>query len=298
MCDEHTDREDAEWLVSRGLSRRSFGALGAGAVAIATLPGCMSTPTAEATAGTPSPTAERMVSVATPDGAIDALFVHPAKGRHPAIVMWPDVAGLRDAYKTMARRLAAAGFAVLAVNQYYRAGPAPFVATMGEWRTPDGQAKLAPAIATLSPENTRRDAAALVGWLDRQAAVDTRRKIGMAGYCQTGSFTLRSAAALPQRIGAAASFHGGGLVTDKPDSPHLLFPGMSATVLIAIAQNDDARDPAAKTALRNAADQAGRKAEIEVYPAQHGWCTLDSPVYDEPQAERAWNRMLALFAGL
>ena len=298
MCDDHTTQEDAEWLASRAVSRRRFGALGAGAVAVAALPGCMSTPTAEATVGTPLPTSERMVSILARDGTVDALFVHPAKGRHPAIVMWPDVAGLRDAYKTMARRLAAAGYAVLAVNQYYRAGRAPFVATMGEWRTPEGQAKLAPAIATLSPENTRRDAAALAAWLDKQVSVDTRRKIGMAGYCQTGSFTLRSAAALPLRIGAAASFHGGGLVTDKPDSPHLLFPGMSAAVLIAIAQNDDARDPAAKTTLRNAADQAGRKAEIEVYPAQHGWCTLDSPVYDEPQAERAWSRMLALFAGL
>ena len=294
MCDEHTDHEDAAWLAKRALSRRRFGAMGVGAVAIAALPGCMSTSPAEAVAQT----TERMVAIVTPDGTCDALFVHPAKGRHPAIVMWPDVAGLRDAYKTMARRLASAGYAVLAANQYYRAGPAPFVATMPEWRTPEGQKKLAGPIATLSPGNTRRDAAALVAWLDKQTAVDTRRKIGMSGYCQTGSFTLRSAAALPQRIGAAASFHGGGLVTDKPDSPHLLFPAMSAATLIAIAQNDDAREPQAKTALRNAADAAGRKAEIEVYPAQHGWCTLDSPVYDEIEAERAWSRMLALFAGL
>lgn len=293
MCDEHTDREDEAWLASRALSRRKFGALGAGAVAIAALPGCMSV----AAEGDGS-TSEQMVAITTPDGTLDALFVHPGSARHPAVVMWPDVAGLRDAYKTMARRLAAAGYAVLAVNQYYRAGPAPFVAAMAEWRTPEGQKKLAPGIATLSPANTVTDATALVGWLDRQTAVDTRRKIGMAGYCQTGSFTLRSAAALPRRIGAAASFHGGGLVTDKPDSPHLLFPSMSAASLIAIAQNDDAREPEAKTALRNAADQAGRKAEIEVYPAQHGWCTIDSPVYDEVQAERAWSRMLALFATL
>lgn len=298
MCDEHTDREDEIWLASRAVSRRKFGALGAGAMAVVALPGCLSINADEAGRTTAARTNERMVSIPTPDGTCDALFVYPAKGRHPAIVMWPDVAGLRDAYKTMARRLAAAGYAVLAVNQYYRAGAAPFVATISEWRTPEGQAKLAPGIATLSPANTRRDAAALVGWLDRQASVDTRRKIGMAGYCQTGSFTLRSAAALPQRIGAAASFHGGGLVTDKPDSPHLLFASMSAASLIAIAQNDDARGPGAKTALRNAADQAGRKAEIEVYPAQHGWCTLDSPVYDEVEAERAWSRMLALFSGL
>jgi len=294
MCDELTDREDQAWLVSRALSRRKFGAIGAGAVAVVALPGCMSTASAEGN----SRTTERMVSIPTPDGSLDALFVHPGNGRHPAIVMWPDVAGLREAYMTMARRLAAEGHAVLAVNQYYRAGAAPFVSAMAEWRTPEGQQKLAPAIATLSPANTVKDATALVGWLDRQAAVDTRRKIGMAGYCQTGSFTLRSAAALPQRIGAAASFHGGGLVTDKSDSPHLLFAGMSASSLIAIAQNDDAREPEAKAALRNAADQAGRKAEIEVYPAQHGWCTIDSPVYDEIQAERAWSRMLALFSTL
>ena len=298
MCDEHTDREDEIWLASRAVSRRKFGALGAGAMAVVALPGCMSTTADEAGAGTAAQTNERMVSIVTPDGTCDALFVHPAKGRHPAIVMWPDVAGLRDAYKTMARRLAAAGYAVLAVNQYYRAGAAPFVATITEWRTPEGQAKLAPAIATLSPANTQRDASALVGWLDRQAAVDTRRKIGMAGYCQTGSFSLRSAAALPQRIGAVASFHGGGLVTDKPDSPHLLFPSMGAVSLIAIAQNDDARDPGAKTKLREACDAAGRTCEIEVYPAKHGWTVADSPSYDAVQAERALQRQLAFYAKL
>jgi carboxymethylenebutenolidase len=236
--------------------------------------------------------------VPAPDGTVDAFFVHPAKGKFPAVIIWPDVAGLRDAYKEMARRLAAAGFAVLAVNHYYRAGKAPFVTAMAEWRTPAGQEKLKPAIASLSPENTVRDATAFVTWLDKQGAVNKRKGIGTQGYCQTGSFAIRSAAALPGRIKAAASFHGGGLVTDKPDSPHLLFAKSKASFLIAIARNDDAKAPADKDALRAAAKESGRPVEVEVYNADHGWCTLDAPIYDKAEADRAWGRLLALYKGL
>jgi carboxymethylenebutenolidase len=292
MCDEFTAADDDGWLARHGLSRRDFTRLGA-VVAGAALTGCGESPAESAEAA--AALVEATVTIPTPDGKADAFFVHPAKGQHPGVLMWPDIAGLREAYQTMARRLAAAGYAVLAVNQYYRSGPAPVVATMAEWRTPEGRAKLEPMIALITPEVTSRDAAVFVGFLDAQPATDPKRKLGTMGYCMGGPFALRTAAAAPARVGAAASFHGANLVSDRPDSPHLLFAAMKASLLIAIARNDDERQPEAKTTLRQAADAAGRKAEIEVYPAQHGWCTIDAPVYDKVQAEKAWGRMLALY---
>ena len=290
MCDDLTlaefDRADE---AHARLTRRDFAALGG----VAALAACAPMPT-----GNTAALSEGMVAVTTPDGTADAFFVHPAKGKHPGVILWPDVAGLRDAYKAMARRLAGAGYAVLAVNHYYRGSPAPIVATMGEWRTPAGQEKLKPLIAALSPAGTVRDATAFVNWLDRQAAVDTRRAIGSQGYCQTGSFAMRTAAAVPGRVKAVGSFHGGGLVTDKPDSPHRTFAQTRASYLIAIAQNDDARAPADKDALRAAAAAAGRPAEVEVFAADHGWCTLDAPVYNQAEADRAWGKLLALYAKL
>lgn len=290
MCDDFTAVEEESTLAAKGLSRREFAAIGAAGV----LAAC----TARESQAKGRALREAMVSVPTPDGTADAFFVHPAKGKHPAVILWPDIAGLREAYKEMARRLAADGFAVLAVNHYYRAARAPLLSTMAEWRSPAGQEKLKPAIATLSPANTVRDASAFVTWLDGQRAVDKRRGIGTQGYCQTGSFAIRSAAALPQRIKAAASFHGGGLVTDKPDSPHRLFQKSQAGFLIAIARNDDAKAPADKDALRAAGGASGRLVEVEVYNADHGWCTLDAPVYDKAEADRAWARLLALYQGL
>ena len=286
MCDDHTAIEEETALAAKGLSRREFAAAGAAGM----LAACTTTTTDGSTALT-----EAMVAVPTPDGTTDAFFVHPGKGKYPAVILWPDVAGLREAYKEMARRLAAEGFAVLAVNHYYRAGPAPFVTAMVEWRTPVGQEKLKPAIASVSPANTVRDATAFVAWLDKQGGVNKRKGIGTQGYCQTGSFAIRSAAALSGRIKAAASFHGGGLVTDKPDSPHLLFKQSKAGFLIAIARNDDAKAPADKDALRAAAKESGRPVEVEVYNADHGWCTLDAPIYDKAEADRAWGRLLALY---
>lgn len=290
MCDDFTAADDDAALAGRGFSRREFAALGA-AAAMASYAGAAS---AAGTAGL----TERMVTVPTADGQADAFFVHPAKGKHPGIIMWPDIGGLRDAYKAMARRLAAAGYAVLAVNQYYRGGKAPVLASFAEWRTPEGRAKLAPMIAQINPEATTRDAAAFVTFLDRQAAVDKRRKIGSNGYCMGGPFTVRTAAAVPARVGAAASFHGASLVNDQPNSPHRLLAATQASYLFAIAQNDDARAPGDKDSLRAAAQAAGRSAEVEVYPADHGWCTLDGASYDQAQADRAWARMLALFSRL
>lgn len=290
MCDEMTEAENAAWMRDKGLNRREFASIGAGAAALSVLPGCT-------TAGemSSSATASRTVIIGTPAGKADAYFVYPSKGKHPAVIMWPDIAGLRDAYQQMGTRLAAAGFAVLVVNQYYRSSPAPVLNSLMEWRAPAGAAKLKPMIAAITPAGTISDAAAFVGWLDGQKEVDTKKRIGTCGYCMGGPFTVRTAFANPARVGAAASFHGGGLVGTDGDAPNKLIASTKAAYLIAIAQNDDERAPDEKKVLRAAADAAGRPAEIEVYPAQHGWCTLDAPIYDREQAEKAWGRMLALF---
>lgn len=289
MCDQDTEADNESWLA---LNRRQFTALGAGAAAMTIVPGCMAQ-THDGAGGVR--TASRAVTITTPDGKADAFFVHPEGGKHPAVILWPDIAGLRDAYKTMGTRLAEAGYAVLVVNQYYRSSPAPILNSLSEWRSPEGQQKLAPMIAAITPAGTVRDAAAFVAWLDGQAEVDTGRKIGTCGYCMGGPFTVRTALANPARVGAAASFHGASLVNDTPDSPHKLLAQTQAAYLFAIAQNDDARAPDDKVRLREAADAAKRPAEIEVYPAQHGWCTIDAPIYDKAQAEKAWGRMLALY---
>jgi carboxymethylenebutenolidase len=225
----------------------------------------------------------------------EAFFVTPKDGHHPGVIVWPDVAGLRDAFKTMAARLAAAGYAVLAVNQYSRSTKLPVLTTFSEWRTEEGKKKIAPMREALTPEGITKDGAAFAAWIDQQKEVDKGRKLATSGYCMGGPFAFRTAAAVPERVGAVASFHGGGLVTDEPTSPHALFPKMKAAALICIAQNDDEKGPEVKTTLRQTAEQASIAAEIEVYPAQHGWCVIDSPVYDKEQADRAWARMLATF---
>ena len=233
------------------------------------------------------------IDVTTPDGVSDSYFVHPSSGSHPGVLIWPDAFGLRPAKRQMAKRLAESGYAVLLVNQYYRSQRAPIVNTTNFAEVSD---TLRPLMGTLNPETQVRDARAFIGFLDRQQAVDSSRKMGTMGYCMGGPFTMRTAASLPDRVGAAASFHGGGLVTDQPDSPHLLVPQMQAQYLFAIAANDDESQPEAKDVLRDAFSQAGLQAEIEVYEgALHGWCPPDSQVYDESKAERAWSRLLALF---
>jgi len=290
MCDDLTDHDADAALGAMGFSRRQFTAMGA-----ATLAAALAASEAEAKAAR---LVERTVTIDTLAGRADAFFVHPARGKHPAVIMWPDIAGLRDAYKVMARRLAADGHAVLVVNQYYRNARAPVLPSFAAWRTPEGRAKLAPMIAGLTPEAVVADSTSYVAWLDEQRAVDTDRRIGTCGYCMGGPFAVRTAAANIARVGAAASFHGGGLVAEAADSPHRQLQLSNAAYLIAIARGDDARAPGDKDALRAAADEAARPAEIEVYPAEHGWCTIDSPVYDKAQADRAWGRMLELFKRL
>lgn len=291
MCDDLTAHEEEAALAASGLNRRQFAAISAAGV-LAACTGSQS----EAKARTGL--TESSVAISTPDGIADAFFVRPAKGKHPAIIMWPDIAGLRPAYLEMGRQLASAGYAVLVVNHYYRSAKAPIFGSMAEWRTPEGQAKLKPMMAALTPKTATTDTMAFVAWLDKQPATERKRGIGTIGYCMTGPYTVRAAAAVPRRIKAAVSCHGGGLVTAAPDSPHRLIASTQASYLFAIARNDDARAPGDKDALRAAAKAAGRPAEVEVYNADHGWCTLDAPTYDKGEAARAWARILVLFGKL
>ncbi|MEZ4446269.1 MAG: dienelactone hydrolase family protein [Polyangiaceae bacterium] len=314
MCDDRTEAENEAYLArKRMLNRREMG-MGAGAAVAAMVAGCQPTPpegaaptataapaptpTTSSTAGPQAgvATKSRMVTIETPDGAAEAFFVAPESGKHPGVILWPDVAGLREAYEKMATRLAAEGYAVLAVNCYYRSSKLPILKSFEEWRSDEGRAKIKPMREALTPEAIAKDGAAFAAWLDGQAEVDTGKKLATMGYCMGGPFTFRTAAAAAERVGAIASFHGGGLVTDDATSPHELLGQIKAAALICIAQNDDEKQPEAKDTLRKAAEEAKVAAEIEVYPAQHGWCTIDSPVYDETQAERAWARMLATYA--
>ncbi len=283
MCDDNTNAENARYLQGKRLTRREFGAVSAGAGLAVLLPR-----PADAQSVT-----ESEIEIETPDGVCDSYFVHPASGAHPGVLIWPDAFGLRPAIRQMATRLAESGYSVLAVNQYYRTKKAPIAegTNFAELRE-----TLRPLMQSLSPETNVTDAKAFVSFLDSQDSVDKDRKMGTMGYCMGGPMTMRTAAAIPDRVGAGASFHGGGLVTDRPDSPHLLVEKMTAHYLFAIAENDDQRQPDAKDVLRETFEAAGLPAEIEVYEgAMHGWCPPDTPVYHEAQAERAWSRLLALF---
>lgn len=285
MCEK--DDLDRFARVESGMTRRTFGQMALGAGLAAALP---SLAFAAETDG-------KDVDIKTPAGVADAYFVHPAKsGKYPGVLIWPDIFGLRPAFKEMATRLAASGYAVLVVNPFYRAQRAPTAPEHPDFNDPAMRSALIALHDALTPETAQVDAKAFIEFLDQQSAVDTRRKIGTTGYCMGGPLVLQTAAVVPERIGAGATFHGGGLVTDKPDSPHLLIPMMKAQFLIAIAENDDAKQPAAKDTLRTAFAAAKLPAEIEVYAGtQHGWCPTDSHVYDHDQAEKAWSRMLALF---
>jgi len=268
------------------VSRRRFGAMALAAGLAAALPRLAS---ATETKGAD-------VEIKTPDGTCDAYVVHPAKGKHPAVLIWPDIFGLRPAFKEMATRLAESGYSVLVINPFYRTQRAPTAPEHPDFSDPPTRQALMALAGSLSPETALTDAKAFVAYIDAQPSVDTKRKIGTIGYCMGGPFVFRTAAALPDRIGAGATFHGGGLVTDKPNSPHLLIPQMKAHYLIAIAENDDKQQPNAKDVLRESFAKAKLPAEIEVYAGTlHGWCPPDSPVHNHDQAEKAWSRMIALF---
>lgn len=282
MCDEVTAAENDKL----GLSRRKFGALAGAAGLVALIP---EPADAQQIDG-------REVSFATPDGIADGYFVAPRQGKHPAVLVWPDVMGIRPAFRQMADRLAQSGYAVLTINPFYRSVKGQFLKPGESFSQPALREKVGPWRALLVPDAVVRDATAYFGFLDSQPEVDRKQGAGTTGYCMGGPFTMRTAAALPDRVRAGASFHGGGLATPQPDSPHLLIPKMQASYLVAIAENDDQRAPTEKVTLRNAFDAAKRPAEIEVYGgAMHGWTVPDGDAYNARQAERAWSRLLALF---
>ena len=250
------------------------------------------------------PVIESSVTIKTPDGICDAAFFHPATGSRPGVLVWPDAFGLRPAMRDIGRRLAAEGFAVLVPNPFYRVSKAPQFMSASGFDFKD-QAQMAPIKPLMSSVNAsgaaEKDAAAYVAFLDGQPQTARAKKIGTQGYCMGGALVVRTAAALPDRIGAGASFHGGGLVTNNPDSPHLLAPKITARMYFGVASNDDQRQPEAKDKLREAFERAGVPAEVEVYPAQHGWCVPDmpveggAPIYDKAQAESAWSKLVALY---
>jgi carboxymethylenebutenolidase len=283
MCDQDHFEEDRQKYEALGqVTRKQFGVLLGAGVAMM-LPQVANAVTV----------AESDVTVPTPDGAADCYFVHPATGTAPGVLIWPDIFGLRPAFRTMGKRLAQSGYSVLVVNPFYRIKKAP-TADAGS-ATPIQD--LLPLARSLNETTEMTDAKAFIGWLDAQKSVAANRKMGTQGYCMGGPMAFRTAAAVPDRIGAVASFHGGGLVTPGPDSSHLEAAKSHAQFLVAIAESDDARSPNDKTALKDTFAKANLPAEIEVYKGTaHGWCPPDSRVYNEPQAEKAWSRLLVLYA--
>ena len=282
MCDQEHFEKDPEEFERLGLvTRKQFGILLGAGVAM------MLPEVANAATVT-----ESDVNVTTPDGTADCYFVHPSTGTAPAVLVWPDIFGLRPAFRQMGKRLAQSGYSVLVVNPFYRTKKAP-TADAGA-ATPIDQVR--PLAQGLNEGTQMTDAKAFVAWLDGQPSVAKNKKVGTQGYCMGGPFAFRTAAAVPDRVGAVATFHGGGLVTDQPNSPHLEAAKTKAQFLIAIAANDDARSPKDKDIMKDTFAKAGLPAEIEVYAgAAHGWCPPDSKVYNEAQAEKAWSRLLALY---
>src|SRR5947209_1417461 len=282
MCDQDHFEKDREEFERLGLvTRKQFGILLGAGVAM------MLPQVANA-----AEVIESEVNVKTPDGTADCYFVHPSTGTSPAVLVWPDIFGLRPAFRQMGKRLAESGYAVLVVNPFYRVKKAPTAEAGGA--TPIQE--VMPLARGLNETTHMTDAKAFIAWLDAQKSVAKDRKIGTQGYCMGGPIAFRTAAAVPDRVGAVASFHGGGLVTDAPNSPHLQAARSRAQFLIAIAESDDKRSPNDKTVLKATFAEANLPAEIEVYAgAAHGWCPPDSRVYNEPQAEKAWSRLLALY---
>jgi len=282
MCDQDHFDDDRQEFETRGLvTRRQFGVLLGAGVAMM-LPRVVNA--VSVTDGD--------VTITTPDGSCDAYFVHPASGTAPGVLVWPDIFGLRPAMRQMGKRLAESGYSVLVVNPFYRAKKAPTADQGAATPIPS----LMPLMQALTETTQMTDAKAFVAWLDQQPSVAKNRKVGTQGYCMGGPIALRTAAAVPGRVGAVASFHGGGLVTQNPNSPHLQAAKTKAQFLIAIAANDDQRAPNDKVVLKETFEKANLPAEIEVYAnAAHGWCPPDSGVYNEPQAEKAWSRLLVLY---
>jgi carboxymethylenebutenolidase len=283
MCDQDQFEKDRQEFEARGLvTRRQFGVLLGAGVAM------MLPQAANAQAVT-----ESEVTITTPDGTADAYWVHPATGAAPAVLVWPDIFGLRPAFRQMGKRLAETGYSVLVVNPFYRVKKAPTADKGSATPIPS----LIPLAQALNETTQTTDARAFIAWLDRQPSVARNRRVGTQGYCMGGPIAFRTAAAVPDRVGAVASFHGGGLVTEMPNSPHVQAAKTKAQFLVAIAANDDMRSPNEKNVLKETFAKVNLPAEIEVYAnAAHGWCPPDSQVYNEPQAEKAWSRLLAMYS--
>jgi carboxymethylenebutenolidase len=246
---------------------------------------------------------ETTVNVKTPDGTCDAAFIHPATGSHPGVIVWPDAFGLRPAMRDIAKRIAADGYSVLVPNPFYRVTKAPGIdMTNFSFQNADNMAALRKLMGGIAASGAaERDAVAFIAFLDAQKQVNKAKKVGAQGYCMGGALVFRTAAAVPDRVGAGASFHGGGLVTKAPDSPHTLIPKMKARMYVGVASNDDAREPAAKDVLKEAFAAAKVQGEVEVYQGLHGWCVPDmpaeagKPIYNKPDAEKAWAKLVALY---
>lgn len=279
MCDEFIHPGLVE---DPRISRRTFGLI---AVAAA----------GAAQAATPKAAVdEQDVLIKTPDGTADAALFTPMKaGTFPAILMWPDIMGLRPAFRDMGRRLAGEGYVVLVPNPFYRSKKAPVIEGPIDFSNPAQREILTGFRKAIT--SVASDAKAFLAFLDSQPKTNKRRKVGVQGYCMSGAFAFETAATLPDRIGAVGSFHGGGLVTKDPTSPHLLIPKTKARFVVLVAQNDDAKDPQAKDVLKASFAAAHRPAIVEVYPADHGWCVPGGQVYDAVQAERAWSELLKLY---
>jgi len=288
MCDYDTQKDADAYLEEHpDMSRRDFTKLATGASMAMMLP-------AVANAQSIS---ERDVEIRTPDGVADCHFAYPSNGSHAAVLVWPDILALRPAFREMGRRLAREGYAVLTVNPFYRDARSPVVPLGASFGQPEIRELVLPMARNLNDETHFTDARTFTAWLDEQDEVDTSKGIGTTGYCMGGPMVMRTVAAVPESFAAGGTFHGGGLATGNPDSPHLLIPETRSAMLHCVADNDDQNDPQAKVTLSEAYDAAGIDAEIEVYSgALHGWCAIDSQVYHQQQAERAWSRLLNLFA--
>ena len=283
MCDDDIHQGLTHDLA---VTRRTFGLTTAATVAFAA-----------GSAHADAEVVESDVTIKTPDGSADAALFHPTgTGTWPAVLVWTDILGLRPVFRQLGRRLAAQGYVVLVPNPFYRVRPAPIVDGSFDFSKPEDRAKVMPLAAALTADGTVHDATAFVAFLDAQPQTKTSAKAGVQGYCMGGPLTFRTAAAVPNRIGAAVTCHGGNLVTTKPDSPHLLIPQMKAKLYCAVADNDDKRDPTVKDTLKASFAQAHVAATVEVYEgANHGWCVKGTPVYNEAAAERAWSELTALY---
>ena len=286
---KNNDRNDDQ---ASGIARREF-------VALSVAAGLSAGPVSAADLKI----VETDVEIKTPDGTCDAAFIHPASGSHPGVLIWTDAFGLRPSFREMAKRLAAQGYSVLVPNPFYRVGKSPFFEDASKVDFTKERPKINPLMASINAEGAvEKDAPAYIAFLDAQKQVNKSRKIGTQGYCMGGALVMRTAATVPDRVGAGASFHGGGLVTDRPNSPHLLAQKIKAKMYFGIAANDDKNQPDAKVKLKEAFEAAHNPAEIEVYSESlHGWCVTDMPaqngmpIYNKPDAERAWGKLTALY---